>query len=270
MQFMNDQAQYNVGQAFKVNTPIMTLPTGKNLHETLVDNLNENLNKEAITEIRLNIDSMDRDINIYPDPFMTQLRESLASYHKVEANAIVCGAGSDEILDLLVRLFAPKAIFSCPPTFGMYKFLSDVNAAKLIEVKRGPAPNFNVDVSEVVKAIRSVEGSKILFLASPNNPTGGVLSNIDVETLCSENCIVVMDEAYVDFVSSRHNPEGSLDLYRSGRFPNLVILRTFSKWAGLAGLRIGYGIMHTEVAARIMQIKQPYNVNVAAAVAAET
>ena len=201
---------------------------------------------------------------------MTQLRESLASYHKVEANAIVCGAGSDEILDLLVRLFAPKAIFSCPPTFGMYKFLSDVNAAKLIEVKRGPAPNFNVDVSEVVKAIRSVEGSKILFLASPNNPTGGVLSNIDVETLCSENCIVVMDEAYVDFVSSRHNPEGSLDLYRSGRFPNLVILRTFSKWAGLAGLRIGYGIMHTEVAARIMQIKQPYNVNVAAAVAAET
>jgi histidinol-phosphate aminotransferase len=207
--------------------------------------------------------------NIYPDPYMTSLRESLAKYHKISSDNIVCGSGSDEVLDLLVRLFAPKVILSCPPTFGMYKFLADVNATKLVEVVRGPSPSFAVNINELINAIRSTDGSKILFLASPNNPTGGVISNEDVERLCKENCIIVLDEAYVDFVS-KQNFKGGLDLFSSGKYPNLVLLRTFSKWAGLAGLRIGYGIMHTEIASRMMQMKQPYNVNVAAAVAAET
>ena len=103
----------------------------------------------------------------------------------------------------------------------------------------------------------------IVFLPSPNNPTGLCIDNSDVARLCEEECIVVLDEAYADFANST-----ALDLYRTGRYPNLVVLRTFSKWAGLAGLRVGYGIMNKHFGSKMMQIKQPYNVTVTSALAA--
>lgn len=228
---------------------------------------NENLYGMTTKVRETLISSLDK-YNIYPDPFMTELRTAIGEFHQVHPNNIICGAGSDEILDLVIRLFAPSCVISCPPTFGMYKFLSDVNVTRFIEVPRTPFPEFSIKVDDIISILHGYEGTKVLFLASPNNPTGNKISACDIELLCKEkSCILVMDEAYMDFSDDVH---GSISIFTNGKYPNLIVLRTFSKWAGLAGLRIGYGIMDSRIAHRMMQIKQPYNVNVAAAVAAKT
>lgn len=194
----------------------------------------------------------------YPDPAQTRLRERLAAYVGVSPDAIVAGAGSDELIDLLLRaVIAPgDAVIDCPPTFGMYAFLARIAGARVVDVPR--REDFSVDVSGV--AARAA-GAKAVFLASPNNPTGNPTPSEDVERLLDLGLLVVVDEAYVEFAG------GSVAPLLSER-EHLVVLRTFSKWAGLAGLRVGYGIMAPALARVLMRIKQPYNVSVPAQVAA--
>lgn len=196
-------------------------------------------------------------LHIYPDPFQSELRQALADWLDVDPDQIVAGAGADDLLDITIRLVWPDTVVTTPPTFGMYRFLALVNRAKVIEVPR--TDTWELDLAEIAAAVR--RGAQMVFLASPNNPTGNLASPEEVEQLCSLDALIVVDEAYAEFA-------GTTLLSLVADHPNLVIVRTFSKWAGLAGLRVGYGIAHPDLARRMMTIKQPYNVNAAGYAAA--
>jgi histidinol-phosphate aminotransferase len=197
------------------------------------------------------------DLHIYPDPGQTALRAAIADYVGVEPEQIVAGTGADDLIDILLRLSCPDAVAVLTPAFGMYSYLAKINHARTIEVPRGS--NFEIDLDGTRRAVD--EGARLVFLASPNNPTGNALSRAELEGLCALDALIVVDEAYIEF-------GGESFVSRIADFPNLVILRTFSKWAGLAGLRVGYSISNAELATAMMAIKQPYNVNIAADVAA--
>ena len=198
-----------------------------------------------------------KNYHIYPDPEQRRVREALAEYANSSPDRIVAGVGSDEIIDLLLRLFvAPgEGVLQCVPTFGMYATFTKLVGGELISVPR--TINFDIDTQSVRAA---ASGAKILFLTSPNNPTGNLVSEEAVRDLLELNLLVVVDEAYYEF-------SGSTVANLVPEYSNLVVLRTFSKWAGLAGLRIGYGIMDPAVAERLLVIKPPYNITVASEVA---
>lgn len=191
------------------------------------------------------------DLHIYPDPGQDALRGAIAEYVGVEASQVVAGSGADDLIDILLRLVRPAVAVTASPTFGMYSFLSKVNGTRFVEVPRGP--RFEIDVQAIGRTVG--KGARLIFLASPNNPTGNCLALGEVEALCEMGALVVVDEAYVEFGGTSVIPEIQ-------RFPNLVVLRTFSKWAGLAGMRVGYAVSEPGIAAAMMMIKQPYNVSV--------
>ncbi len=196
--------------------------------------------------------------NYYPDPEQRELRGLLAAYTGVPAECIVMGAGSDELIDNILRLFIKPGdkVINCPPTFGMYPFSTEVCGGVVVGVPR--KADFSVDVAAVGRAAR---GARVVFIASPNNPTGNVTPREDILALLETGLVVVVDEAYYEFSGETVAP-------LVGKYPNLMVLRTFSKWAGLAGLRVGYGMFPEDVALALMKIKQPYNINAAAQVAA--
>lgn len=201
---------------------------------------------------------METQYQYYPDPAQTKLRERLAEYVGASPDAVVAGAGSDELIDLVLRaIVAPgDAVVDCPPTFGMYAFLARVAGAQVVEVPR--REDFSVDLDAVAACAPQ---AKAIFLASPNNPTGNATPREEIERILDLGILVVVDEAYVEFAG------GSVAQTVAER-ENLVVLRTFSKWAGLAGLRVGYGVMAPALARVLMRIKQPYNVSVPAQIAA--
>jgi len=201
-------------------------------------------------------------VHIYPDPESRALREALAKSTGVSAKNLLAGAGADELIDLTMRLFlAPgDAILNCPPTFGMYPFDAGVCGAEVISVPR--RADFSLNVHAVEEAV-SQRRPKLLFVACPNNPDGGWLPDEDLERLLALPLVVVLDEAYVEFAG--------LERSRIAWVPqreNLIVLRTFSKWAGLAGLRVGYGAFPSALMPHLWKIKQPYNVSAAASAAA--
>jgi len=163
-------------------------------------------------------------------------------------------------------------VINCPPSFGMYPFSSDVNAAQLIEVPR--RGDFSLDVPAIESAVRSSPRAKVLFVCSPNNPDGSVISDADLHRLLALPVLVALDEAYVEFASPPVCGMGGEAFDEGGHiswtldYPNLAVFRTFSKLAGLAGLRVGYGAFPEWLLPQLWKIKQPYNVNVAATLAA--
>ncbi len=191
------------------------------------------------------------DFHIYPDPGQTALREAIAGYTGLRSDQVVAGSGADDLIDIIIRLVQPGAVVTASPTFGMYGFLAKIAGAVVVEVPRDSA--FRPDVGGLTRAVAA--GATMVFLTSPNNPTGNVLDNAEIEALCGLDALIVVDEAYAEFSDTTAIP-------LLERFPNLVILRTFSKWAGLAGLRVGYSLSHPALAAKMMTIKQPYNVSV--------
>ncbi|MBV9787532.1 MAG: histidinol-phosphate transaminase [Chloroflexi bacterium] len=196
---------------------------------------------------------------IYPDPDQLPLRRALASYTGQPVERILCGNGSDEIIDLLMRLFlAPgDVVVESPPTFGMYSFNTGVVGGRIVQVPRND--DWSVDVEQLAEAVER-ERAKLVFLPSPNNPDGGVLPRAAIERLLELPAVIVIDEAYAEF-----SGESVADLV--GHAPNLIVLRTFSKWAGLAGLRIGYGLIPEPIIEHLWKIKPPYNINMAAVAA---
>lgn len=205
--------------------------------------------------------------HIYPDPESRALRQSLAEFTGVDADYLLAGSGADELLDLLMRVFLEpnECILSCPPTFGMYPFDAELNAARCIEVPRNA--DFSLNMDGIRKAVDEHQ-PKLLFIASPNNPDGSLIPSDVMDELLTLPLLVVLDEAYIEFAGE--NLGASLS--RISEVPqreNLVVLRTFSKWAGLAGLRIGYGAFPKWLMPTLWKSKQPYNVNVAASVAAQ-
>ncbi len=195
-----------------------------------------------------------RNLHRYPDPPARELRRRIARYVGVGEDRVVVGAGADELLELVVRLFLGPGdtAVDCPPTFSMYSAFARQNGARVVEVERGPS--WELDVEGVLGAVRS--GARVVFLCSPNNPTGNVPPDGELRPILETGVPVVLDEAYYEF--SGVTRAGWLDAY-----PNLIVLRTFSKLAGLAGLRIGYMLAHPDVVAGALKIKQPYNVTVA-------
>jgi len=200
--------------------------------------------------------------HIYPDPESRILRTALAGFTGVPADLLLAGAGADELIDLTMRLFLRpgEAILDCPPTFGMYAFDAAIAGARVIRVQR--RPDWGVDVSGVVEAARRYR-PKLIFLTSPNNPDGGWLLDADLKQLLALPLVVVLDEAYVEFAGLERSRIG----WVADR-DNLIVLRSFSKWAGLAGLRVGYGAFPAAIMPHLWKIKQPYNVSVAASTAA--
>jgi histidinol-phosphate aminotransferase len=200
--------------------------------------------------------------HIYPDPESRELRQALAEYHQVPPENLLVGAGADELIDLLLRLVIEPgdAILNCPPTFGMYAFDADVNRARVISVPR--RADFSLDLEALETTIQDTR-PKLIFLAHPNNPDGSLIPAVTIRRLLELPLLVVLDEAYIEFAEP-----GSSWLTEVPRRANLVVLRTFSKWAGLAGLRVGFGAFPTNLMAHLWKIKQPYNVSVAATAAA--
>jgi histidinol-phosphate aminotransferase len=172
------------------------------------------------------------------------------------------GNGSDELIDLVMRLFlgAGDAIINCPPTFGMYSFDATICGAEVVRVPRRADFSLNVEAIRQ-RALEESPVKKLLFINSPNNPDGSLTSREDLLQLLQLPLVVVIDEAYAEFSGT-----SVVDLV--SEHPNLIVLRTFSKWAGLAGLRIGYGVFPLDIIRHLWKIKQPYNVNVAAQAAA--
>ena len=161
-----------------------------------------------------------------------------------------------------MRLFIDQGdnIIDCPPTFGMYSFDAAVNGAETIVIER--KDDFTLDLEAIVEAV-SVHSPKLLFLTSPNNPDGGLVSDKELCTLLALPIIVILDEAYIEFAGIE---KSRLDWVL--KHANLIVMRTFSKWAGLAGLRVGYGAFSVDLLKELWKIKQPYNVSVAATEAA--
>lgn len=207
-------------------------------------------------------------IHIYPDPDSTSLREALSRFTAMPIERLMAGAGADELIDLILRVTITPGdvVIDCPPSFGMYPFSSAVNAARYVAVPRHD--DFSLDLEAIEAAIRSEPRAKVLFVCSPNNPDGCLLADDDVRRLLQLPVLVVLDEAYIEFAGHAESLGHAGHIAWIMDYPNLVVLRTFSKWAGLAGLRIGYGVFPGWLLEQMWKIKQPYNVNVAASLAA--
>ena len=196
--------------------------------------------------------------SVYPDSGQIELRESLAGYAGVGAERIVASGGSNQLIDLLIRLFVGPGdeVINLVPTFDIYRFSTQIRGGSLVEVLRDE--NFAINVKAVKAAIS--KKTKIIFLANPNNPTGNITPQKDIIEIVDTGVPVVVDEAYYEF-------SGETVVPLVNQYENLMVLRTFSKWAGLAGLRVGYGIFPPKIADYLLTIEIPYNVNVAALVA---
>ena len=200
-------------------------------------------------------------VHRYPDPEQRRLRAAVAARHGVPPACVVAGAGADELIDLVFRVFVDPgdAVAVASPSFGMYAFGARLAGARLLDAPRAE-PDWELDADAIAAAAAE---AKIVFLPSPNNPTGGLLPPEAAERLLASGALLVVDEAYAEFSHGASLAERAA----SGEAP-LIVLRTFSKWAGLAGLRVGYGVMPAPVAEAFMRCKQPYGVNAAAEAAA--
>ncbi|HRL72197.1 MAG: histidinol-phosphate transaminase [Flavobacterium sp.] len=202
-----------------------------------------------------NENPFENGVNRYPDPQQMSVKAILAKQKNVKLNQILLGNGSDEVLDLLFRAFCePKVdnVITLPPTYGMYGVLANINAVENKEVLL--SNDFQPQIEKIMADVN--ENTKIIFLCSPNNPTGNSFSDESVVYLLQNfKGLVVIDEAYIDF-SNKESWINELDEY-----PNLVITQTLSKAYGLAGIRLGICYASTEVISVLNKIKPPYNVN---------
>lgn len=215
--------------------------------------------KRALAELRWG--------NIYPDPESRALRKAIAAYIGVPAENIMAGAGADELIDLILRvILRPNDwVLVAPPTFGMYAFDARINGGQVLEVPRNC--DFSLNLEEMRRVVRQNKPSAIL-LASPNNPDGGMLSPLELEEIFGWGSLVILDEAYIEFSNGGRLGEQASQIYQPLERENVIVLRTFSKWAGLAGLRVGFGVFPQWIMPVLWKVKQPYNVNVAASTAA--
>lgn len=197
----------------------------------------------------------DNGVNRYPDPHQRELKKQLAALKGVRPEQVFIGNGSDEAIDLAFRIFCEPGrdnAVSIAPTYGMYRVAAQTNDVEMREVPLGP--DFSLPVEALLAA--ADDRTKLLWLCSPNNPTGNAFPEREIEQLLRRfEGMVVLDEAYIDFAEDR----GFLP--RLGEFPNLIVLQTLSKAWGMAGLRLGLAYASEEVAALYGRVKYPYNIN---------
>ncbi len=194
-------------------------------------------------------------MNRYPDPMQWKVKKPLAGIKGVQPENIFLGNGSDEPIDLLMRIFCEPGIdniITLPPTYGMYQVSADINNVAIKKVNL--TTDYQLDVENILAA--ADEHSKILFICSPNNPTGNSVDRDDIETLIQGfKGIVVIDEAYIDFSSE----ESCVEFIN--QYPNVVVLQTFSKAWGMANIRLGQAYANTEMIDLLNKVKPPYNIS---------
>lgn len=197
----------------------------------------------------------DNGFNRYPDPYQSELKRKISHLKEIPTRNIFLGNGSDEILDLVFRAFCEPGrdnVMICPPTYGMYKVLADINNVEIKEVPLNK--DFSLDLEGIV--VSASDYTKLLVLCSPNNPTGKSIPNKELQFLLERlNCIVLVDEAYIDF----SDKESATTLLRN--YPNLITSQTFSKAWAMAGLRIGMAFADAKIVEVLNRIKPPYNIN---------
>lgn len=227
---------------------------------------------KAIAAIKKELETLSR----YPDGNAFNLKTALAKKHNVKIEQVTIGNGSNDILEILTRAFVTpehEVIFS-QHAFAVYPIVTQAVGAKAVVV---PAKNWGHDLDSMQSAISNK--TRVIFIANPNNPTGTWLAKSELSKFLKavpQTVLVVLDEAYFDFAYDDRQNKNSLAEkdYPNGidwinQFPNLIVTRTFSKAYGLAGLRVGYSISHTQVADALNRVRQPFNVNTLALVAAE-
>jgi histidinol-phosphate aminotransferase len=212
-------------------------------------------NQEGYILLDANENPYDSKLNRYPDPFQTALKTRIAEWLKIEPGSLFLGNGSDEIIDLVIRTFCRPGtdnLVPIDPTYGMYEVLAGINQVEVRKAELDEQFEFRAD--RVLG--KTDENTRLVFLCSPNNPTGNLMNKEEVTKLLSSfRGLVVVDEAYIDFSGSK----GFIDYVKE--FPNLIVLRTFSKAWGLAGIRLGYAIAQPGVVGYLNKVKYPYNVN---------
>ena len=194
--------------------------------------------------------------NRYPDPYQQKLKEKLAFVKQIAANQIFIGNGSDECIDILLRTFCEPGkdnIIICPPTYPMYEVSANIND---INVQKAPLlSDYQLNVAHIEQLVNP--NTKIIWICSPNNPTGNSLDRIDIETILNHfEGIVVVDEAYINFSKQKSFVQSLID------YPNLVVLQTLSKAWGLAGLRLGMCFASPDIIGYMNKVKAPYNINI--------
>ncbi len=194
-------------------------------------------------------------VNRYPDPLQLKLKQQIAAIKHIAPANIFLGNGSDEAIDLIIRVFCSPGkhnIVAIDPTYGMYKVCADIND---VEYRKVPlTEEFEIDVNTLLG--KTDENTRLIFICSPNNPTSNSFKPDDIKKVIkSFNGIVVLDEAYIDFSTGR----SFLDFLPE--YPNLIILQTFSKAWGMAGIRLGMAFAEQEIIATLNKIKYPYNIN---------
>ena len=196
------------------------------------------------------------DFNRYPDPLQRQLKMALAKVKGVGANQILLGNGSDEVLDLIFRTFCEPGedeVILLPPTYGMYAVLAQLNNVRVVNVPLDR--NFELDVAAIMSSVN--QKTKVIFVCSPNNPTGNAIPQSQIKSLLDQfSGLVVVDEAYTDF----SKVASAIELMND--YPRLMVCQTFSKAYGLAGIRLGIGFAKPEIIDFFNKIKPPYNVNI--------
>ena len=210
---------------------------------------------EITTWLDANENPYDNGVNRYPDPHQKLLKQKIAALKGVREEQVFIGNGSDEAIDLCYRIFCRPGVdnaVSIAPTYGMYRVAADINDVEMREVPLGA--DFSLPTDALLAA--ADERTRLLWLCSPNNPTGNAFPAAGIERLLREfDGMVVLDEAYIDFA------EGRGFLPRLDEFPNLIVLQTLSKAWGMAGLRLGLAFASERIAALFGQVKYPYNIN---------
>lgn len=210
---------------------------------------------EASVFLDANENPYNQPFNRYPDPLQLQLKEKIAALKGVRPTQIMLGVGSDEPIDLIFRIFCEPSkdnVVAINPTYGMYGVCADINNVEYKQVNLNA--DFTLDAAKVLKACD--KNTKVIFLCSPNNPTGNSLARTEIEKIVTGfEGIVVIDEAYIDF-SNEPSWLASLDLY-----PNIIVLQTFSKAWGMAALRCGMAFASEDIIAFFNKVKYPYNLN---------
>ena len=203
------------------------------------------------------------DFNIYPDTDNTVLRQAIADYYAFGLDWITAGVGSDQLIDLLAKAFLEPGdrILVQSPSFSMYQTTAEINHGTAVSVPLLPEEDFRFSADTIIQALQEQQ-PKLLFICSPNNPTGcGIPKEDLIRILEAAHCVVILDEAYGEFSGA-----DSLDLIR--QWPDLISLRTFSKAYGLAGLRVGYALAHPDMIRAIDTVRAPYNLNTFSQIAA--
>ena len=211
--------------------------------------------KENMMFLDANESPFDTTLNRYPDPQHNRLKQIIAKQNALSSDQVLLGNGSDEVLDLIFRAFCEPnqdSILTLPPTYGMYDVLANLNAVDNIQVPL--SPDFQLEVNSILDAIKLQ--TKLLFICSPNNPSGNTVDRKAIERLLNSfKGLVVIDEAYIDFTKDASWTQ-ALSAY-----PNLIVTQTLSKAYGLAGIRLGICYASKEIIAILNKIKPPYNIN---------